>query len=750
MAQLRKPIEREPAEGLLGRVARPVAKPAPAPPPSVPQFDPAALAGLMAKYAPAAPAPAAMASPPPAVAPLAAAPAAAMPSIQDYLAQKQDAFKPVETGYTGNGLGMQKTYSTYDSAADIAEYKRMYGAQANPWEIAVAETPGKQGWSGSGLGGQTTYTPYTVQELQDAYLRGEGSIKASDAYSAALDPSYKTRLNLRDQLLAQGSQYQVNYKGKAQNATGNAAEMARLLAEGGITDLSQLKVVDGKLVNSATGKAFENKYTGREGRFGYSALGDGQTDYKFQADANGNPVFYPQWRSSSSIPSWVQPVLTVASIIPSPIQPFAAAANGTISLANGKPLQAALSFAGAANSAGLFDGVGAAPTGGSVPDAPGGLDSVSGYNANGFGGLPKPIIGSELAGGASMIPGIDTNAFTGGLNTVAAGSGLTSLGGPPDMTPVGKPGLLEAPALPEVAPPQSLLETPPMVEPIVEPTIPKPVSNDPFKDVSGYNPDGFGGTPKPIIASETPGLSQIPGMNPDAFAPGYGGLLPGNGVTSPGAPMDQNLYQQAVAKGKELLAAGKDNEFYQWMTDPANALYVKAAMAGGGALLSSVGSSSSGGSSYKDDGYRPTISRGGFQASIPATGTAPGGPGMAPGGFGSGISLPSTGQANDGLWRYAGNRSQGGFMPSLATATPRPQASLISPPYTAPQTGLISPPAVANYDPRPTGPLPTNVPPMQYGYDDPVRNQQNLTPAQQRLLQNATGLLGTSAPRGFF
>ena len=148
MAQLRKPIEREPAEGLLGRVARPVAKPAPAPPPSVPQFDPAALAGLMAKYAPAAPAPAAMASPPPAVAPLAAAPAAAMPSIQDYLAQKQDAFKPVETGYTGNGLGMQPTYSTYDSAGDIAEYKRLYGDKANPWDIATVETRGKEGWSG--------------------------------------------------------------------------------------------------------------------------------------------------------------------------------------------------------------------------------------------------------------------------------------------------------------------------------------------------------------------------------------------------------------------------------------------------------------------------------------------------------------------------------------------------------------------------------------------------------------------------
>lgn len=122
---------------------------------------------------------------------------------------------------------------------------------------------------------------------------------------------------------------------------------------------------------------------------------------------------------------------------------------------------------------------------------------------------------------------------------------------------------------------------------------------------------------------------------------------------------------------------------------------------------------------------------------------------MAPGGFGSGISLPTTGQANDGLWRYAGNRSQGGFMPSLATQ--RPQASLISPPYTAPQTGLISPPAVASYNPRPTGPLPTNVPPMQYGYDDPVPlNRTQLSPEMQRAMSPFLGLLNTSPTRGFF
>lgn len=224
------------------------------------------------------------------------------------------------------------------------------------------------------------------------------------------------------------------------------------------------------------------------------------------------------------------------------------------------------------------------------------------------------------------------------------------------------------------------------------------------------------------------------------------GIKGGENSVAPSTPAveaDPSLIERGVATGKQLLAAGKDAEFYKWVTDPANSLYVRAMMAGGGALLNTVGGESkSGGSSYKDDGYRPTISRGGFQASIPAPGRPSGGPGMA---AMSGITLPSTGQANDGLWRYAGNQP-GGFMPSPA-AMPR---SLISPPPMAPQTGLISPPAVS-YNPRPTGPLPTNLPPMQYGYDDPVVNRgPQLTPEQQRLMSPLLGLLNTSpAPRGW-
>jgi len=53
--------------------------------------------------------------------------------------------------------------------------------------------------------------------------------------------------------------------------------------------------------------------------------------------------------------------------------------------------------------------------------------------------------------------------------------------------------------------------------------VPAPVFSDPFAGISGYNADGFGGTPKPTIASETPGSeSYIPGINGDAYGSQYG------------------------------------------------------------------------------------------------------------------------------------------------------------------------------------------------------------------------------------
>lgn len=85
----------------------------------------------------------------------------------------------------------------------------------------------------------------------------------------------------------------------------------------------------------------------------------------------------------------------------------------------------------------------------------------------------------------------------------------------------------------------------------------------------------------------------------------------------------------------------------------ANPQLAKMMFTGASSLLSASGGGGDSKGGYVDSGYRPTISRGGFQARVPTTPytptTGPTGllnPSIRP------VTLPSTGQANDGLWRY--------------------------------------------------------------------------------------------------
>ena len=421
-------------------------------------------------------------------------------------------------------------------------------------------------------------------------------------------------------------------------------------------------------------------------------------------------------KKSAGIKGFIKPVLAVASVIPSPFQPFAQVANAALAASEGKPLNAALSLYGAANSTGLLDGISAPPGGVDNYDLQGNFDLNPGY-------VPGGVDNYDLQGNFDLNPSYV-----------------------PPSAPIDLTSQLQSQPVPgyDFTSPNFDLPDPGLVN--------NPLTNTPvpgFTTPEGLTlPSAAGG-----LLGATPSQSPIdPLMSRAAdsqLANEQLGIQPGevsNMPSSPAVVADPSGYDRFISTGRQLVAAGKDTELYKWVTDPANAAYVKTGMAAGGALLNTVGGSSSGGSSYKDDGYRPTISRGGFQASIPGgSGTTPGGAGMAPGGAMSGVTLPTTGQANDGLWRYAGNRSQGGLLPSLSAAMPQG-----IPRYQAP-TGLISPPSVASYDPRPTGPVPTNVPPMQYGYDDPVPlNRTQLSPEMQRAMSPFLGLLNTSPTRGFF
>jgi hypothetical protein len=164
---------------------------------------------------------------------------------------------------------------------------------------------------------------------------------------------------LTAQILGQGTSDKWQGSGFG-SAEANAEDMARILLTAGITDINDF----GKFPQyDASGKqiaeVYGNKKTGEIIDIDYvqadtakniwsgTYAGDDSTSYGVQFDAAGNPIFYTQPGESSSDLKNIQPILAIASIIPSPLQPFAMAANAMVNLSQGNVLGAVLSAAGA-------------------------------------------------------------------------------------------------------------------------------------------------------------------------------------------------------------------------------------------------------------------------------------------------------------------------------------------------------------------------------------------------------------------
>ena len=152
-------------------------------------------------------------------------------------------------------------------------------------------------------------------------------------------------------------------------------DMARILAETGITDISQFgpitrevqkvvgyedwgdpiyqTVTEQTFGNKETGQAVPNTYTERQtgNFFGGTYEGKGNTGYGVQFDDQGLPVFYTQGASSSDMGS-IAPFLTLASFVPG-LQPFAMAANAAIAAKQDNPLGVITNLAGMGNLAGV-------------------------------------------------------------------------------------------------------------------------------------------------------------------------------------------------------------------------------------------------------------------------------------------------------------------------------------------------------------------------------------------------------------
>jgi len=179
--------------------------------------------------------------------------------------------------------------------------------------------------------------------------------------------------HIASQILAQGTTQYWGGEGYG-STTQNAYDMGVLLAGQGLTDINQLGKVTKEVptystdengnqietgtqtitqfINKATGQPINTYYdkAAQNGPdiWGGTFAGEGSTAYGVKFTADGKPIFYSKYGGSSSdIADW-GPILSLAAVIPSPIQPFAIAANAAIAIENDDILGGIAALAGLA------------------------------------------------------------------------------------------------------------------------------------------------------------------------------------------------------------------------------------------------------------------------------------------------------------------------------------------------------------------------------------------------------------------
>jgi len=171
--------------------------------------------------------------------------------------------------------------------------------------------------------------------LQAAIAAGQAKNKAKQERTAGL-------ALLSQQLGGQASSYGFSWKGN-RSADFHQGKMAKILYDKGVRSLSDLGFSkDGKqLINKNTGQViphYKNRKMGKDGRaqIGWESGGKGLTNYYVQADAQGNPVFTPKWKSNA--PGGIGgAILKYAAPVIGAVNPLAGAAVGAaLGLAQGQ------------------------------------------------------------------------------------------------------------------------------------------------------------------------------------------------------------------------------------------------------------------------------------------------------------------------------------------------------------------------------------------------------------------------------
>lgn len=243
--------------------------------------------------------------------------------------------------------------------------------------------------------------------------------------------------SLAQQLDGQASQYGFSWKGN-KPADFHQNKMAKILYDKGVRSLSDLGFSkDGKnLINKNTGQVvpyYKDNKMGKDGRaqMGWEAKGKGRTNYYVQADANGNPVFTPKWKSNA--PGGIGGFLlkaapTIAGIVGGP--GAAAAAAGLITAGGGGNFGDIVKSAAITGGTSYLGGQANALTQGALKGLNPNMIKALGGAAQGF---TQSGLGGAAQGNFSL-----KDALASGL-TAGAASGIQSLLSPQAL-PAGQAG----------------------------------------------------------------------------------------------------------------------------------------------------------------------------------------------------------------------------------------------------------------------------------------------------------------------
>jgi hypothetical protein len=210
------------------------------------------------------------------------------------------------------------------TGAPVAEVVNRFQAAIapTPAPMPVAPTPSNPSVTNADILGWFNANPNADATLVNQTMQAAG-VSPSQVSSALASNPDVAKSYLTQQILGQGTTDKWSGQGFG-SAEANAADMAKILAGIGITDINQFGQIQKTVVdeegnksvvttygNKLTGQEVPNTYSERQtgNAFGGTFAGKGNTGYRVEFDASGKPLFYTTGASSSDVPSWVKPAL---------------------------------------------------------------------------------------------------------------------------------------------------------------------------------------------------------------------------------------------------------------------------------------------------------------------------------------------------------------------------------------------------------------------------------------------------------